>query len=226
HADRRVVAGGVARLDAFWRHSLAETRGRAGTHGQHAQARRTAALDRAFAFDAPGMITLEPLLDDARRRVLDDQLFASQSVVRLTIQVQQRRVPPGYGVTGHADSRGAGQVRNGAGGVSIGTERVLTRTDAGEWNRRFAIEHAVLAKRWTAGCDAGFTASFDRGIDRRVEWARPTLVRPIAHRGHHEQIAGTGRGDVGDPYPFCFVARDLLGLVIAQIRRHPAREAD
>src|SRR5262249_10128019 len=148
------------------------------------------------------------LLDNVRRRVLDDQLFAPQSIVRLTIQLQQRWIPPDHGVAGRA-----------AGGVTIGTKRVLTWTGAREGNRPFAVDHAVLAERWASGGGAWLAAPVDRRVDRGVVRARPAVVRPIANRGHGEQIAGTRCADIGDEYAFCFVACDLFGLVVAQIGR-------
>src|SRR5262249_46552514 len=106
----------------------------ARAHGDDAQAGCAAPLDRAFATDAPGVKALQSLLDDARGRVLGDQLLATKAVIRGATQIQDRRIPPHYRVA-----------------IRV-IEVVETRADASERNRRFAIEQAILAEGWTPRC--------------------------------------------------------------------------
>ena len=62
----------------------------------------------------------------------------------------------------------------------------------------------------------------DRRIERAVERPQPSpLVRAVPNRGHDEQVARAGRGDVGEPYAFCLVTGGLFVVVLDQVQRRP-----
>ena len=90
-----------------------------------------------------------------------------------------------------------------------------------------AVDRRVGAEALGPRLADGLAAPILGGIERRVQRTHPAAVygrSPTAQ--HDQQIAGARRGDVSDADAFGLVARHLDRLVLPQLRRRPAGQAD
>src|SRR6187549_838145 len=96
--------------------------------------------------------------------------------------------------------------------------RISTRT----------LEHSVLALKCRTPPGRVLYSPLGLGwIDRRIERCDPPFCEGfIADGSNDEQVASAGRGYVGDALAFPLFTRDLERLVVVQILRRPATDAE
>src|SRR5215831_12792513 len=73
-----------------------------------------------------------------------------------------------------------------------------------------AVQHAVVAERWTSGCGAGCALGARRRIKDRLEWVEPASDGRVATDWRDQQIAGARGGHIGHPYGLGSVATQFL----------------
>src|ERR1044072_5947718 len=96
--------------------------------------------------------------------------------------------------------------------------RICTRT----------LEHRVLPLKRRTPLGRFLQSPLGLGwIDGRIEGCDPPFREGfIADRWNDEQVACARRGHVGDALAFLLFARDLECLVVVQILRRPATDAE
>ena len=176
------------------------------TQARPARRAATAASRAALPGDEPSQVRARPARGCAS--------LPSSSSWRMPkrgcgVEVERARIPPDDVVPRR-------------GRVAAGLHAVDRRSasSAGRSSTRVAAERrAARRRRATAPAPPA-------RVERAVQQLDPAGVEAlVADRRHDQQIAGARRGDVGDAQPFGLVALRLVRLVLAQLGRRPAGEA-
>ena len=172
----------------------------------HHQARRRGLLPRPIAPAAPVAVALEIALDRLFRHRLRQQFFLADPEADIDIEIEDMGIPPDHGVRRVA--------------ARCTRKAVQTRRDRQRGSRVAVrpLQHRVAAEARAGRRRLGRTPLGLGRVDGGVQRAGPAaFARAVAHRRHHQQVAGAGGRDVRHADRLGLLPLQLFCLVLDEV---------